>query len=240
MPSEFFSTLLSKEIEITGRQSEEIDYTYSVVLASERKDKTGTAISFIMKRPVTLSEDTIDQISSSILSSLDTENIEIVDGILSQMKLSITKPINRVGRGKFKIGKDVKATSGDLKAGIQLQNGRFSSATNLRALLKLLTIKNVTEEMKSLGTSGLKYRTGRLATSIDLFPIKMDKANPSKLSLFYTYMLYPYAVFDPRVSSNPSLASPARNPQKLIGEALLKAAQQLIHSRYSFDIKQGR
>ena len=240
MASDFFSQLVSKEMQITNGPTEEVDYTYSIVVASSREDKTGTAITFIMKKPVELSDSVVDGISTSILASLDTENLEIVDGILSQMKLSIKKPVNRKGKGKFKIGKEVKATEGDLKTGIQLQNGKFSSATNLRALLKLLTIKNVTEEMKNPGTSGLHYRTGRLATSIDLYPIKIDKSNPTKLSLFYTYMLYPYAVFDPRVSSRPSLASPNRNPQKLIGEALLKAAQQLIHSRYSFDIKQGR
>ena len=240
MASDFFNQLVSEEAKMAGRNTEEVDYTYSVVLASNRVLKTGAAITFTMKKPVELSDSTADSICTSVLASLDTENLEIVDGILSQLKLSLDKPVNRKGKGRFKIGRESTATTGDLKAGIQLQNGKFTSAITLRSLLKLLTIKYVTEEMQSLSTRGLVFRTGRLATSVDLFPIKMDRVNPTKLSLFYTYMLNPYSVFDPRISSYHGLSSANRNPQKLIGEALLKAAQQLVHARYSFDIKQGK
>ena len=95
--------------------------------------------------------------------------------------------------------------------------------------------------MSSAHTAGLRFRTGRLASSVDVFPVAINKATPTKLSLYYTYMLYPYATFDPAVSSQPwLLKGGARNPQKLIGEALLKAAREIIHARYSFDVKQGR
>lgn len=240
MASDFFNQLVTEEAKVANIDTELVDYTYSVVLASSRLEKTGTAITFVMKKPIEMSDNTADAISSSLLSTLDTENIEVVDNILNQLKLSIDKPVAKKGKGRIRIGNASKVKQSDLNAGIQLQNGKMSSATNLRALLKLLTIKYIVEEMKSLSTSGLRYRTGRFATSVDLYPIRQRKDAPTKLSLYYTYMLYPYAVFDPNISSRPGLASAARNPQKLIGEALLKAAKQLIHSRYSFDIKQGK
>lgn len=239
MPSDFFNELVSEEAKMAGT-TEMVGYTYSVVLASQRDLKTGTAITFLMKKPVEISDATGDSIANSVLGSLDTENIEIVDDILNKLKLSLDKPKGKRGSGRFKLGNASEAKTSDLKAGIQLKNGRFTSATNLRSLLKLLTIKYVTEEMQSLGTTGLRYRTGRFATSIDLFPIRQRKDAPTKLSLYYTYMLYPYAVFDPNVSSRQELASAARNPQKLIGSALLQAAKDLVHARYSFDVKQGR
>lgn len=240
MASDFFNQLVTEEAKVANIDTELVDYTYSVVLASSRDQKTGTAITFVMKKPIEMSDNTADAISSSLLSTLDTENIEVVDNILNQLKLSIDKPVAKKGNGRIRVGATSTVKQSDLNAGIQLQNGKMSSATNLRALLKLLTIKYIVEEMKSLSTSGLKYRTGRFATSVDLYPIRQRKDAPTKISLYYTYMLYPYAVFDPNISSRPRLASAARNPQKLIGEALLKAAKQLIHSRYSFDIKQGK
>lgn len=241
MASEFFSKLIETELSMSG--GERTEYTYSVVFASNRLEKTGTAVTFAFKRPVALSEAKADSIANSVLGILDTSNLNMVDAILGHMKLTKTldKPMRKMGSGRVFIGRTDDAEAGDLKTGIQLANGRFVSGTNLRALLKILTIKNVTEEMSSAHTTGLRFRTGRLASSVDVFPVAINKATPTKLSLYYTYMLYPYATFDPAVSSQPwLLKGGARNPQKLIGEALLKAAREIIHARYSFDVKQGR
>ena len=239
MPSDFFNSLVSAEA--TMANLEEVPYTYSIVLASNREEKTGTAITFAFKKPIDMSATTADSIASSVLGVLDTENLEYVDSILNQLRLT-KKPLSgrKTGNGTIKIGASAVADAGDFRAGIQLVNGRFTSATDLRALLKLLTIKYVMEEMRSPSTRGLRYRTGRFASSVDLFPIAMRKDSPTRLSLFYTYMLYPYATFDPLVSTQPWLLKGGdRNPQKLIGEALLKAAKEVVHARYSFDIRQG-
>lgn len=243
MSSEFFDKLVNEELAKSGRKTTEpVEYEYSIVLASNRLEKTGTAVTFVLKKEVDIDNVTGDALTASALSILDTENLNYADAILSSLKLTNVKPkpVTKRGRGRMFIGDSVTAKQGDLRTGIQLANGKFSSATNLRALLKLLTIKYVMQEMTSATTSGLHYRTGRLASSVDLYPIKISKKSPTHLSLFYTYMLYPYAVFDPHVSRRPELASEARNPQRLISEALLKAARDVIHSRYSLDIKQGK
>ena len=57
------------------------------------------------------------------------------------------------------------------------------------------------------------------------------------LSLFYTYMLKPYSVFDPRFGN--AKASQGRNPQRIIGEALEKAARDIIHAKYHVVVKQA-
>lgn len=243
MASEFFESLIEKELQQSGRDSIETEYTYSVILASNRPDMTGTAVTFAFKQPVSISEAKSDSIANSVLGILDTNNLNMVDAILGKLKLTknIQQPTKKQGKGRFFIGRTSEYQEGDLKAGIQLANGRFVSGTNLRALLKVLTIRNIMKEMTSATTSGLKYRTGRFASSIDVFPVSINKATPTKLSLYYTYMLYPYATFDPAVSRQPwLLKGGARNPQKLIGESLLKAAKEIIHARYSFDVKQGR
>ena len=243
MASEFFETLIQKELQQSGRKENEQEYTYSVILASNRLESTGTAVTFAFKKPVDLSNNQADSIASSVLSILDTDNLNMVDAILHKMKLTktIQAPKKSKGKGRFFLGRTSEYQEGDLKVGIQLANGKFTSGTTLRALLKILTIRNVMQEMTSATTSGLKYRTGRFASSIDVFPVSINKATPTKLSLYYTYMLYPYSTFGPAVSNQPwLLKGGARNPQKLIGEALLKAAQEIIHARYSFDVKQGK
>lgn len=101
MASDFFNQLVTEEAKVANIDTELVDYTYSVVFASSRLEKTGTAITFVMKKPIEMSDNTADAISSSLLSTLDTENIEVVDNILNQLKLSINKP---VAKKKVKVG----------------------------------------------------------------------------------------------------------------------------------------
>lgn len=244
MPSDFFTAALEKELSMSGITNKELVKTnYSVLLGSNRLDQTGTAISFVFAKEIDFTKEVEEAFTSSILSILDTDDLGLIDSILDKMKLTettLTKNRNRNGSGMFRLGDSEQVESGP-RVGIQMANGKLEGMTKLRGLLKLLTIRYVTEEMRSPSTSGLRYRTGRFATSVDLYPIKVNPfGKETTLSLYYTYMLYPYATFDPRVSTQPwLLKGGARNPQKLIGEALLKAARSLIHSRYKLDIKQG-
>jgi hypothetical protein len=50
-------------------------------------------------------------------------------------------------------------------------------------------------------------------------------------------MLHPYSVFDPRFGN--TLATPGRNPQRIIGEALEKAAKDIIHAKYKIVVRQA-
>lgn len=242
MASEFFNKLLEEH----GVGTSPVDYTYSIVLASTREgeEKTGTVINFSFKKAVEAPSDQhVTSLMSVLFDNLDTMNLEYVDSILNKLRLSDkipNKTKNGSGSVKMFLGDEGNNLQGDLRTGIQSTSGKFISSTTLRALLKILTIKYVTEEMKSPGAA-LKWQTGRFATSIDILPVNIFKNSPTKLSLYYTYMLYPYATFDPRVSTQPwLLRGNERNPQRIIGEALEKAARDIIHARYSIDIRQGR
>lgn len=102
----------------------------------------------------------------------------------------------------------------------------------LKSVLTKLTKENMVDLM---GTGGrLSERTGRFRNSV-----RVTKINDK--DIYFTYKKKPYSVFDPKVSKYHGLSQKpfigARDPKKLISEALDKAAREMMNKR--FNIKQG-
>ncbi|MFP9219983.1 hypothetical protein, partial [Enterococcus faecalis] len=123
---------------------------------------------------------------------------------------------------------------------------RFVSNSNMKIILEIVAKEYLIKDMKKAGAP-LKFRTGRFANSLKIKDVMLRDSETSKgspeLNVTYNYMTRPYSVFNPAVSTYRRLSlrpyPGARNPQKLIGEAIAKAARDLIHSRYKIKVNQG-
>lgn len=225
-------------------------YAVDVGLIDPSRDGRIASVSMKFSKPV--SQDLVDQKSSTILNYL-SKNLDVQGdlGTLDALLQSITGKKTRVGKKrstgtvnvKFGDPEDVTGYGGTVTGA----NGRFVSNSNLKAVLELVAKEYLIKEMKRAGAP-LKFRTGRFANSLKIKDVVLpnsetDGGSP-KLDISYNYMTRPYSVFDPRVSTYRRLSlrpfAGARNPQRLIGDAIAKAARDLIHSRYRISVTQGQ
>lgn len=209
----------------------------SITLMDSRNPTESIAqVNFKFKNPVSGDDIYVDSLIKSVQDSIANGSLEVMDRILQSIGMAPNKPKQRkVSSVNVNIGKYGRYRKAKSEQGLRDGRGKFISEINLRNALKLATIANVVSEMKSPGTDGLRYRTGRLQYSVDLKPLRLKSGT---LSIFYTYMVRPYSVFDPNVSRYHGLSSNQRNPQKLITDQLQKQATQLGIQRYKLDIKQ--
>lgn len=247
MASEFFAQILSQEADKATKGSKnntkkgKVEYT--VVTGDRRKfasEHTVSEISFTVSQGA-LSAPVAVSAMSKIAEYLDIDDIGAVDNILASFGFGKEPKTKRTAGSttiKYTDDPDVVGTkyrAGRTDIGIQTTSGKFTNATTLRSLLQILVKKYILEDMTG-ASAHLKYRTGRFANTVEL---KTPALSPktTQVSLFYTYMLHPYSVFDPRFG-NP-LATPGRNPQRIIGEALEKAAKDIIHAKYHIVVRQA-
>ena len=247
MASEFFAKILAQEADKAVKTNKgdvkRGKVEYSVITGDRRKyasEHTISEVSFTVSQgaldaPVAVSA------MSKIAEYLDIDDIGAVDNILASFgfgKEPKTKRSSGSTTIKYTEDPDVvgaKYRSGRTDIGIQTTSGKFTNATTLRSLLQILVKKYILEDMTRL-VAPLKYRTGRFANTVELKnPALSPKA--TQVSLFYTYMLRPYSVFDPRFGN--AKASLGRNPQRIIGEALEKAARDIIHAKYHVVVRQA-
>lgn len=247
MASKVFAQILAQEADKATKGSKNTTkkgkVEYTVVTGDRRKfasEHTVSEISFTVSQGA-LSAPVAVSAMSKIAEYLDIDDIGAVDYILASFGFGKEPKTKReAGSTTIKYTEDpdvvgAKYRSGRTDVGIQTTSGKFTNATNLRSLLQILVKKYILEDM-TRGDAPLKYRTGRFANTVEL---KTPALSPktTQVSLFYTYMLHPYSVFDPRFG-NP-LATPGRNPQRIIGEALEKAAKDIIHAKYRVVIRQA-
>lgn len=216
-------------------------------------------ITYTLKKPITEEEldADFDRMFKKIAAETGNVGADIIGSVLfsragftkEDIKLSSKQGITTV---KFDSTSDIAAeeTAG-ANVGVQLVKGRFVSRGTLRDMLELLMRENMLSTMTkpSAGTgrnTPLRNRTGRFLSSAEVSSVNVinqrvaGKVQSQKLSLYYKYMIYPYQVFDPVNTQSPqkNLASRARNPQKIIGDALARAAKTLVGNRYSISIQQ--
>lgn len=227
----------SEDEPLAGRNADRLEQKETIVLMDSRKPTESLAnITFQFKTPVKSDAQQADSIINSVQDSIMSGELDVMSRIMGQLGLGASKAQSRVSNTiTTNLGKYSRYRKSKSDSAFRDGRGKFVSEMNLRNALKLATIANVVQDMKSPGNNGLVYRTGRLQYSIDLKPLTLKD---NKLSIFYTYMVRPYSVFDPQVSRYRDLSSSSRNPQKLITEQLQKQATQLGIRRYKLDIKQ--
>lgn len=226
-----------------------VEYKVETGLTDSLRDGVAATVSFKFSKPV--SEDLLNVqltgIMKHISSSLDLEgDVGAINAML--MQIVGKKGMARVGKkrtsGRVQVNfgdpEDAEGRAGAI-TGV---SGKYVSNSNMKSVLELLAKSYLIRDMKAAGAP-LKYRTGRFANSLkikDLVTKEEDKKAP-EAHITYNYMLSPYSVFNPAVSTYRGLSlrpfRGARNPQKLIGEAIAKAMRDLIHSRYKAVVKQG-
>lgn len=117
------------------------------------------------------------------------------------------------------------------------RRNRPISPLNLQRLLNLVLVAHTKSLM---GTGGrLVNRTGRLANSGVVTEIR-ETPKSNSVSFFFTYMLYPYEVFEPYSPDTRGLGSKQRSPKALFKEAINLALDSLLHPTSLNQKKQRR
>lgn len=238
--------IIEKELDDRSKRSKASSQkiTYNVLLDDTRDEDNVAQISFKLSKPIP-EKDMQDRgkgVLRYVAESLQHRDLGVVENILSQYGLA-----KKVGKKRSR--GTVQVHLGDFEeggraVGIQSTKGKLLSQVNLKSLLEVLGKNYLIQDMKR-PNAPLKYRTGRFANSMKVTAANIqdsDRGRKPTLDIFYTYKQNPYATFDPRKSSRPAMymrpTFGARNPQVHIGDALAKAARDLIHSRYNINVKE--
>jgi len=81
----------------------------------------------------------------------------------------------------------------------------------------------------NMGTPRLNWRTGRFGNSIKA--IKIDQATDNTGVITYSYMGYPYSIFEP--GSGSPLANTNRDPRRLIDMTIRDIAKSLTNAKFT-------
>lgn len=111
---------------------------------------------------------------------------------------------------------------------IQGKDGKFMARARALSLLNLAMYKHIKMDMQEPGAP-LKWRTGTFASSAFVSGLVVGRQD---IKVMYDYLRWPYSVFDPSVSNYKGLSSPERNPRRIIGDAIIAAAKEVLHARY--------
>lgn len=244
--------IIREQLDAGGRRENSkntVVYSVETGLADTTRDATVATVSFKFTKPV--SNDLLDVRMTSILQAV-TSNLDVTGdtAILDNLIKSIAGKGRSVGKkrstGRVEVNFGDPTDAEDGFAGsVSGASGKFVSNVNMKVVLEMVAKEYLIKDMKKAGAP-LKFRTGRFANSLKIKDViinaKEGEKNPD-LQVTYNYMVNPYSVFNPAVSTYRRLSltpyAGARNPQKLIGEAIAKAARDLIHSRYRIKVNQG-
>lgn len=211
-----------------------------------------STIRFKLKEPISgvQAEESLSKLFPKLATILEEDlAAKIGDALVRNMgiKEGVAK-LSRDTESKFDvevvddIAEEVPSAAG---TAARTSGGRFTSTQNLKAALELLMKENMLSTMTSpsAGTgrdTPLRNRTGRFIKSSSVASVIVPDNDAKPMSIYYKYMVYPYQVFDPVHTQSPQkgLASRMRNPQKIIGDALVSAARKLLGTRYKLKIRQ--
>lgn len=237
--------IIHRELDDRAKRGTKRQVRYDVMTDDSRIDSNVATISFKFSKPLATEEasERGRHILRDVADNLDTRQLGVVDAILSQYGLATSVGRKR-SRGTVNVRLGDHLEEGRA-LGVNTVKGKLISENNLRSLLEIVAKDYLIRDMKK-PTAPLKYRTGRFANSLDVRSVRMqdtDTGRKPRLSIFYQYMTYPYATFDPMKSTRPAMyerpSYGARNPQVLIGNALAKAARDIIHARYRIDVREA-
>jgi hypothetical protein len=194
----------------------------------ERAFGIGKALSTRIKQNASL---LLDLVTSKSLRQYISENIKshLLDGKSSGnytsntpivQKTKVTRTKNKVELPKVK---PVSASVPSLRSTVT----SVSNLTNLENLLRAAINKTVKDNMGDGNRRDiLNLRTGRLADSVTIERVSRSRAG--MLSVFYSYMKYPYATF----SLGGRQGTPkSRDPKLLISSSIREIAQSSVSNR---------
>ena len=114
------------------------------------------------------------------------------------------------------------------------KSGRIMSPGNVESALNLSLYRYAQEHM---GVNGqLKWRTGRLAHSGTVTGVEVNR-DTRQVSIFYTYMLYPYEVFENQRATMGN--GGRRSPVRLFDDAIRSALDGLLAKKTLDELMPG-
>ena len=163
-----------------------------------------------------------DKEVDSVFEAASTRIDEILEDIIIGQTY-FDKELKITNKGKVNIPSTVQ--------GLTDKRNRAMSGLSLSRILNLTLAKHIQQLMGS--GNKLENRTGRLANSAQVtglrFQEKVERQRKGRVSVFFNYMIAPYATFEPGMAQS----KPGRSPSKLIQEAL-RASMKEILSEQSF------
>lgn len=192
-----FKDLLEQELRGQLKQNSQ----KAVLLTKIKSKALSLQATITLRASEYLGEDSLDAIDEASDDLIETMIDEMLNGVEETSTRSDSVRVDKI-------------------RGIRTKNGAFISALNLQRLLQI----TLHDYIKSLmGTEErLNYRTGRLAHSARIQSIQEKDGIGS---LYFTYMLYPYATFE----RDGRQYKPGRPPSELIDDAIDKALADLLH-----------
>jgi hypothetical protein len=178
--------------------------------------------------------------SSKVTNRFVTESASPspLDKIKNNILYQIWSKVKRFGKANFVSKKPKASTSSSrLSTKTKTRDSRGARANitvkespiNLKALIPQINMKLHDQIKRNMGSPALNYRTGRFAHSAHVLDIQQTpKGFPS---IHYTYQRDPYSLFE-YPGGSPRLATPQRDPRKIIGTSIRELASELIEGRF--------
>lgn len=173
----------------------------------------------------------LDLVTSKSLRQYINENIKshLTSGKSSGTYTSSTTIVEKtkVTRSKNKIELPKVKPSGAVLPKLSTTAKTISSLTNLETLLRSAINKTVRDNMGDGSRKDiLNLRSGRFADSVKIE--RLSRSRAGMISVFYTYMKYPYATF----SMGGKQGTPkSRDPKLLITTSIREIAQRSVSDR---------
>lgn len=244
MASNFAKALIINMISKAKRavNSKKHKVTYTTTLDDTRgSEGTARSYSFIFSSPIAETGLEDSSLFADLNNGLDAQSLGVVSNVLAELGFDTQKVGKQSSKGSVEVEYETEdeELEEETNLAIRTKTGRFMSKPAFSALLELLTKQYMMKEMTK-GAPILVNRTGRFINSASIFQVNVLPPKTSKgrqeLLIAYKYMNNPYKVFDP--TSGNKLASNARNPQRIIGEAIAKAARDITSEKY-YEISVG-
>lgn len=204
-----FEEILARALK--GRPGIKLPATTEVQLEQKGLDLAGTLEVRMRGEGEVAEEDIEEQASLAAVRRIE----DIIDGVLSQDIFDarmFTKTTRTKKRGTVEVSSSISALRG--------RDGKFLSPTSLARVLNLTLFSYVQEFMKE---PALVNRTGRFAHSANITSVTLNKKlgtqRKNRGSIFFSYMLFPYQVFE---------SNPRRDPRKLITKAISQALRKVL------------
>ncbi len=204
--SSLFSSVMLKAVKARGKP------TQKGILEVAGKQKAAD-----LSATLTLRAEEGD-LAASTISDFERAAEDYVDGLINTKFPDSLDFLLSLRDNEFDEEEEVQIKS---VYGIRDKQGKIMSALTLTTLLNLVLYQYAKELMES---PRLNWRTGRLAHSGKVVAVTPEGKGVG--SIMFTYMLYPYAVFEP--GSESPLASEARSPNALFTLAIQNALQDIL------------
>lgn len=238
MASDFARSLLASMITKKDGTAKTVKYT--TTLQDSRPQASVVSYTYEFSEPIAKDNLSLDSLLSGLGRNIDAQNLGVQAAIMYKLGLSKERVRAKTSTKSAKVNYGEAGEDETSTTSIRMKNGRFMSQQALIPILEIRMKAYMVREM-SKGAPVLVYRTGRFVNTSSIGGLRVlpavGRSKKATLEVGYRYMRAPYSVFDPMRGNK--LASVHRNPQRIIGEALVYALRDLVNEKsYTFSVRE--